>query len=453
MNPKLKALNEEFERKSKRSNELLVKVAAGTLTTEEETEVNTLDAELDALAVDIKSQQKLVEIANKAASRASFQNDAVSNAAPRDGDENPSGRRKSIIPASCRRIKVTSFRRTEDSEFSPMEKAYRFGKFLHATLGKSANAQKWCADNGISIKFHTEGNDSAGGFLVPEEFDTDMIDLREKYGLFRKYAKDVNMRSDTKSRPRRTGGLVAYFEDEGDLGTDSTKGWDRVSLTAKKIMVLAKYSSELDEDSLIDIGNDLAKEIAYAFAVKEDDCGFNGDGSQPYGGIIGVMAKMLAANSLGIVVGSANNWGGLLLKDFNAVVGALPEYADTENAAWYCHKTFYHNVMERLMLASGGVTAAEIAAGRRQPVFMGYPVRICQKMPNTSASGQIPVFFGDLAMGVDFGDRRSTTIAMSEHANFASDQLMIRGTERFDINVHDVGTSALVGPIVALRLQ
>jgi HK97 family phage major capsid protein len=47
----------------------------------------------------------------------------------------------------------------------------------------------------------TEGVNEAGGFLVPEEFGNDLIDLREIYGVFRRNAKMVPMAS-TPARTR-----------------------------------------------------------------------------------------------------------------------------------------------------------------------------------------------------------------------------------------------------------
>jgi HK97 family phage major capsid protein len=48
------------------------------------------------------------------------------------------------------------------------------------------------------------------------------------------------------------------------------------------------------------------------------------------------------------------------------------------------------------------------------------------------------------------GTRRGITIATSEHIYFETDEIGIRGTERFDINVHDIGDTTNAGPIVAL---
>jgi len=62
-------------------------------------------------------------------------------------------------------------------------------------------------------------------------------------------------------------------------------------------------------------------------------------------------------------------------------------------------------------------------------------------MPRTSSTNQICCLFGNLALASRLGDRRHTTIHLSEHAlnAFEQDEIVIRGTERFDIVVHDVG--------------
>lgn len=384
---------------------------------------------------------------------------------------------------------VTSF--FPSRHFSAEQKAYRFGQWLLATCGESRKAQRYCVENGIQLatvdkdnrvmRFdrsnldqfaHVEAINTSGGYLVVPEFENDLIILREKFGKFRPNSKRVTMGSDTKSIPRRTGGLTAYFTGEAGAATESTMGWDRVTLTAKKPMVYSLYSTELDEDSIVDIGNELAGEMAYAFSQKEDDCGFNGDGSSPYGGITGVRTALLnlsgtIANIAGLVVatgtGYATTYGATVLSDFTAVKGKLPQYAAEAQGGckWYCHKSYYHNTMERLALAAGGVPAAEVVAGAQsqtpdQARFLGYPVEFCQIFPSNPAVSQVVALFGNLGLASKFGDRRMTTIAVSEHVAFANDEIAIRGTERFDIVVHDIGNASATaalrvpGPIVGL---
>ena len=94
--------------------------------------------------------------------------------------------------------------------------------------------------------------------------------------------------------------------------------------------MLTKYSNELNEDAVLNIGDDLAGEIAYAFALKEDQCGFLGDGTSTYGGIVGVTTALrnvdaTIANIAGLVVASGTRLRQQLqriaLADFNKVVG------------------------------------------------------------------------------------------------------------------------------------
>lgn len=348
-----------------------------------------------------------------------------------------------------------------------VETALRFGHFLRAALFGNAKSSSFCREQNIPLTraAQTGSQNEYGGFLIPEEFEPVMIDLREKYGVFRKYANVVPMSTETKSRPRRKGGLTAYpigAVGAGRAITESRKNWDRVSLNAKQWGVLVKYEEELDEDSVINLADDLAGEIAYAFTKIEDECGFIGDGSASYHGIEGVCTKIKGldntiANIAGLVVASGNAWSEIVKADILKVVGRLPEYADNENAKFYCSKTFWAEVLCNLSLTAGGVTAAEMESVRRKE-FLGYEVVVTQTMPKTEANSQVCLLFGDLAKGVMFGDRKGLTIKMtdSNDTDFEEGLISIKGTERFDIVVHDVGNASgtanlrVPGPIVGL---
>ncbi len=449
-------LQEQIAAKLRANEPLEARIADGSITEDELSQMEANNAEVRRLQ---GLAQKAAEAAELRASHVQTVTSAATEPLPISGGAPVT--RKDDVPvyASVRSNAVTSFKGNADER---AKKAYGFGLFLRGALRGDAQAAKqlrglW----DIELRAHIEGQNASGGYLVPEVFENDLIDLREQYGVIRRVAKTRTMTSDTLSVPRRTGGLTAYFVGENAAITESTKGWDRVSLTAKKIGVLAKYSSELSEDAVIELGNDLASEISYAFAQKEDDCGFNGDGTSTYGGITGICPALKGlsgtiANIAGLVVASGNAYSEIVLGDFNKVKAKLPVYANNGNARWFMSHVFYHEVAEKLMLAAGGVTAAEIAAGRNTPVFMGYPVELVQVMPKAEANSQVCALFGDPSLGVQFGSRRGTTIAMSEHLNFAEDELAIRGTERFDIVVHDVGNASgtaadrVPGPVVGL---
>lgn len=356
------------------------------------------------------------------------------------------------FPMPNRARRVSSLR-----AFKTDNEAYAFGQWAFGALFGNRAAQNYCKDNGIAIvrgeeeRAQTEGVNTAGGYLVPHQFEATMIDLRESFGVFRANARVIPMISDTLSVPRRTGGLTTYRIGENTAITESQKSWNRVELTAGKVGVLAKYSSEVNEDAIIDFAENLAAEIAYAFSVTEDTDGFNGTGVLANGGITGIMVKIDDGTHTASIVtqGTGTTWGAIVLGDFNDVVGLLPTFA-TAGAAWYASQAFFGGVMQKLMYAAGGNTVDNISGGTGLS-FLGFPVRISQSLPTATATATIQCLFGDLRQAAIFGDRRQTTIALSEHLNFAEDEIAIRGTERFDIVVHDLGTTSVQGPIIALK--
>ena len=385
----------------------------------------------------------------------------------------PSSDGQLTIPAKCRRHNAVTNFKGDENGMSPEMRAYRFGQFAMAKLSmdmpgkfRFASAMQYARDHFAMepMAVHGEGAGDVTGshVFVPEEFGTDLIRLREEYGVARTLFNVRTMASDVRSDPRRTGGLTAYFVGENAAATESDSGWDDVTLTARKLMAITRMSAELSEDSVIDFGNELAGEISYAFANKEDECAFNGDGTSTYGGITGIRNRLdtlTAGTAPGLILGAGNAYSELTLANFESVVGGLPQYADVPGqVAWVCHKTFAWTVMKRLALAAGGNTADDIAGASGGMVFLGYPVVVSQVMPSTEANDQIPVAFGNFAQGASFGDRRQETIAFSDSASVGGqslwerDQIGVKGSERFDINVHDFGTDTVAGPICGLQM-
>lgn len=332
------------------------------------------------------------------------------------------------------------------------EEAYRSGMFLRATLLNDEKAIAFCREKGISLERDMTGtNNTQGGFLVPAEFENSIIDLRIEYGVFRANSRVVPMGSDVKNQPRRTGGLTAYAVGPGQAGTESTPSYDLIELIARKWMVLADYEVEFSEDAIISAADTLASEIAYAFTYAEDNAGFNGTGLSATHGIVGIISQLTAATA-GLMTASGNAWSEIVEADILGVIGKLPQFArKSGNVKWYCSHTFWATVLQRLALAKGGVTLAEVQ-GKMMEVAFGYPVEIVEVMPTTEANSQIPLLFGNLSQASTFGDRRGVTVSTADqHAsNWASDILSIKGTERFDINVHDVGDTTNAGAIVGL---
>lgn len=359
-------------------------------------------------------------------------------------------------------VSVKSFK--SDDFGRAHEKAYKFGMWAAATAGIGWG-KAFCQKHGIGLhadietKGQTEGTNTAGGYLVPPEFSSELIKLVLEYGVARRLFRTRPMSRDTLSIPRRTGGLTAYFVGEASAGTASQMAFDQVQLVAKKLMTLSLVSSEVNEDAVISWADQLADEASRAIAYKEDLCGFLGTGTSTYGGIVGISTALGNLNGTdeggGLILGSGNAYSELTLADFHRVVGRTPSYARA-GAVWVVSPSFHDAVMQRLQTAAGGNQITQVAGGGIMNQFLGYPVVLSEVMPTTEANSQICALFGNFAQAVSFGDRKQMTMSMSEHATvggvsvFETDQYAVRVTERFDIVAHDIGTASVAGPVVGL---
>jgi HK97 family phage major capsid protein len=422
------------------------------MTAEQRKLLDKMTADIKTLNLDIEAAE-LIEETRREPTQDVTAIVKPSTSTPADKEEHP-------------RVTVPWARRTRHSTLKAFrgehaeEHAYASGMWILATLFNRQDAQEFCVKNGIPMIKNAalEGANTQGGFLVPEVLERTIIDLREEFGVLRQLARIYPMASDYQTIPRRAGGLTAVAIGEGQDITDSSKAWNNVALTARKWAVLAKYSSEIAEDAIISIAEDLAQEISYAFAVAEDAAGFIGDGSAAYHGITGVVTKF---NNQ--VVAGASTFAGALdaasthdqffeidAVDLAGLTAKLPKYA-LNRAGWICSQPCWSLVFQRLQAAAGGNSVMDLA-GKMQYSFLGYPVIISQQMPTTTGdlSDKVMLLFGDFASAVCMGTRRGISLAVSDQRYFESDQLAIRGTERFDINVHDIGDTVTAGPLVAL---
>lgn len=347
------------------------------------------------------------------------------------------------IPARARR----SF---DSKAFTNEREAYAAGQWCMATIGQKPKAKQWCIDNGV-MNAQSEGVNTAGGYLVPEFFETSIIRIVESYGVFRQNAYVYPMGSDTVKVPRRTSGYTVYYVGENATITASDMAFNQIALVAKKAAILTQISNELNEDEVVGLAGLMSQEFGYALALAEDQAGFIGDGTSTYGGIQGLVTR-LAAGSISTAASSQTAFSTLTLASFNKAKGLLPQYNGAVNR-WYISKQGFAQSMELLAVAAGGITTREIASGMQQ-TFLGDPVVFSQVLPITGAAqaSAIVAYYGDLRMAATMGTRRQMNISSDSSIYFKEDAIAVRCTERFDINVHGIGTSTVAGPLIALKM-
>jgi HK97 family phage major capsid protein len=352
------------------------------------------------------------------------------------------------------------------------DRAYTAGLLMLATCGTGA-LQQWaaekCRDKGVDVRrlspFQAEDGNSQGGYLVFPEFEATLINLKEKYGILQQEAFKLPMTSDTLIIPRRAGGTTVYYPGENSQLTESAMKFDQVQLVAKKYAQMTRWSTELNEDSVIAMADLLAGEFAYQFAKAEDFNGAIGDGTSTYAGVLGFLFVLINGKngitpsaSLAKAASTHTTVATTTLADWEAVVGALPLYAEGR-AKWYMHKTTFWAGPARLMDAAGGNIAMFLSSGA--PLrFLGYDVVPMQAMPTAALSVAntatgVPAVLGDMSMTSYMGVRRGVTVRTSDQRYIEFDQIAIQATQRVAINnvVGDaVAPTTVAGPMVGLQL-
>lgn len=134
------------------------------------------------------------------------------------------------------------------------EHAKQFGGMVLKVLGRKAMGETVLTE---------------GGVLVPDEMAARVIQKLGQYGKFRKNALVVPVGSDRQVVPKVESDLTVYAPGEGQEITTSDMGFKQVGLNIIKFCCLCAVSSEIEEDSVIALGEILGISISRSMAKKE----------------------------------------------------------------------------------------------------------------------------------------------------------------------------------------
>ena len=415
---------------------------------EQTAELRKLSTEADSVKADLEFEGTLA--AKEAELRAVVEKAAPAPvAAPAAAEE----RKVEIRAINPHHTSLRAFNDGPDA----VESAYRCGRWLKASLFRREDDLRWCREHGVEARALNEGSNSAGGALVPEEFAARVIRLVEEYGTFPGAAENVNMSRDTMVIPKRVTGTTAYFVGEGSAVTESEPTYTNVNLVAKKLAVGCRMSTEVVEDTagIVNLADAVAQEFSTSLAYKIDICGWLGDGTQgTYGGINGIVNKINDGTHTSSVHSAASgntSFETLDIEDFLGAMGKLPIYA-RQGAAWYVSPAGYAASIARLKYAAGGNTVENVGAGSGE-TFLGYRVNLVHVMNSTlgADSNKVKVLFGNLGLSSIYARRRDFSVRLFDQVYATTDQLLLQGTMRFDVNHHSLGSNSEAGPVIALK--
>lgn len=131
-----------------------------------------------------------------------------------------------------------------------------------------------------------EGSDSDGGYLVPDEFENQLIQKLHQENVLRSISHVIQTSSGDHKIPVVASEGTASWLDEEAAYTESNSSFGQVTLGAHKLGTLIKVSDELLNDSAFDLTNYISTEFARRLGDSEEEAFLTGNGTGRPTGIL-----------------------------------------------------------------------------------------------------------------------------------------------------------------------
>ena len=122
------------------------------------------------------------------------------------------------------------------------------------------------------------GEDSEGGFTVPDEFERKLVEALEGNNIFRGMATVIRTSSGTRKIPIAEDTGEASWIDEGEEIPESDTTFGQTMLSAYKLGTMIKISNELLNDSAFDLASYIARRFGVRMGNAEERAFITGDG-------------------------------------------------------------------------------------------------------------------------------------------------------------------------------
>ena len=301
----------------------------------------------------------------------------------------------------------------------------RPGMGMDQKTGRASDAYKAAMLTALRTNFRqvsdvlVEGTDSAGGYLVPTEFDSRLIEALEQENVLRSLGTVITTSGERKINVAATKPAASWVEECGELVfSDAT--FDQVILDAYKLSVAVKVSEELLADNQYDLEGYLTRAFGQAIANAEEEAFLVGDGSSKPTGLLhptkgGQIGIVTAGNSI-----TADEVVDLIYKlkrPYRAKAAFIT--SDSTLAA-----------IRKLKDGTGQYIWQPALTAGEPDRLLGYPVYTSAYVP-TIAAGQPVMAFGDFSY-YNIGDRGTRSLAALHELYAGVGQVAFVAKERVD---------------------
>lgn len=262
----------------------------------------------------------------------------------------------------------------------------------------------------------SEGTDSAGGYLVPDEWDSRLIEALEEENIMRRLGTKISTSGDHKINIVAGKPTASWIDENGTIQfTDAV--FDQKSLDAHKLVAAVKVSEELLHDNKFNLVNHLITSFGQALSIAEEDAFLNGTGvGKPLGIFVRKQttgASPVDTNATWSTPITTKTGGAMDLKfdDLVSLVYALKR-PYRRKASFVTHDTTIAAIRKLKDGNNNYVWQPSYQMGEPDRV-LGYPVHTsayCAQMPTTQQASAIGVAaFGDFSY-YNIGDRGARSV-------------------------------------------
>jgi HK97 family phage major capsid protein len=266
----------------------------------------------------------------------------------------------------------------------------------------------------------SEGTDADGGFLVPTEFERQIVTGLEESNVIRAIAKTITTSAERKI-PIAATHSTAQWTAENAAYTESNPTFAQKTIDAFKLTDLCKVSVELLQDSMFDLETYIAGEFARAFGVAEEEAFCVGTGTgQPTG--------IFNATSGGVVGVTAGSATAITVDNIIDLIYALK--SPYRRNAVFLMKDVTVSALRKLKDNNGAYLWQPSVQAGQPDRLLGYPIYTSPYAPAVVASA-LPIAFGDFS-NYWIADRMGRTVQRLNELYAGNGQVGFIATERVD---------------------
>ncbi|MGN0241903.1 MAG: phage major capsid protein [Candidatus Weimeria sp.] len=265
------------------------------------------------------------------------------------------------------------------------------------------------------------GTDANGGYLVPDEYEKQLIQALNDENFFRTLAHVIQTQSGTHTIPVVASHGTAAWMDENGLYPESDDTFDQITLDAYKLGTAIKVSEELLNDSVFDLESYISTEFARRIGAAEEEAFLTGDGKKKPEG---VFTKVKATKDATTEIANTNI-------SFDAIMDVFHSLRSVyrNRATWILNDSTV-KALRKIKDNNGNYIWQPAVTAGQPDMILNRPYKTSIYAPELAA-GNVALLFGDFSY-YWIAERQGRSFKRLSELYAANGQIGFLASERID---------------------